>query len=66
MGRIDSLPSDTCGCGSAEVASGLVSVDDAHASDAEAVQGLPVALEVGQRVLLEHAVRLQEPVQLGL
>ena len=38
--------------------------NDAHASEAKAVQGLPIALEAGPRVILERLVRLQEAVEL--
>ena len=66
MGRIDSLSSGTCGCGSAEVASGLVSVDDALAvldRVVAPVSGIEV-LRLGQAQgrALAAAVRAESPV----
>jgi hypothetical protein len=38
--------------------------DYPHVSDAEPVQGLSLAIEVGQRILLEQSMGLEEPVEL--
>lgn len=66
MSLIDPLSSDTCGCGSAELASGLVSVDDALAmldrvvAPISGIEVLPLGQAQGR--VLAAAVRAESSV----
>ena len=66
MSLIDPLSSDTCGCGSVEVTSGLVTVDDALAlvdhvvAPVSGIEILPLGQAQGR--VLATAVRAESPV----